>query len=43
MSGVDGTIEGRDVIQKGLDRLQEWSEVKILTFNKAKYKVPHLE
>lgn len=42
-SGVGGTIEGRNVIQKVLERLQEWSQVKILTLNKAKYKVLCLE
>ena len=36
------TLEGRDTIQRDLDRLQRWARVNLMKFNKAKYKVLHI-
>ncbi|GAB0204579.1 cAMP-dependent protein kinase inhibitor alpha [Grus japonensis] len=42
LSGAVDLLEGRDAIQKDLDRLGAWVFVNLMRFNKAKYKVLHL-
>jgi len=42
LCGAVGTLEGRDDVQRDLDRLVRWAHVNFMKFNKAKFKVLHM-
>ncbi|GAB0176439.1 cAMP-dependent protein kinase inhibitor alpha [Grus japonensis] len=42
LCGVVDMLEGRDAIQRDLDRLQRWARANRVKFNKAKGKVLHM-
>ncbi|GAB0176010.1 triadin [Grus japonensis] len=42
LCGVVNMLEGRDDIQRDLDRLERWACVNLMKFNKAKCKVQHM-
>ena len=42
LCGVVNTLEGRDAIQRDLDRFKRWARANLMKFNKAKCKVLHM-
>ncbi|GAB0181140.1 mitochondrial enolase superfamily member 1 [Grus japonensis] len=42
LCGAVNTLEGRDAIQRDLDRLECWARANLLKFNRAKCKVLHM-
>jgi len=42
LSGVANTLQGKDVIQRELDRLERWAHANPMKSNKAKCKLLHL-
>ncbi|KAK4815513.1 hypothetical protein QYF61_003071 [Mycteria americana] len=42
LSGAVDMLEGKDTIQKDIDRLGKWANVNLVKFNKARCKVLHL-
>ena len=42
LCGAVDMLEGRDVIQRDLDRLQRWVCANLMKFNKAKCQVLHV-
>ena len=42
LTGAVETVEGRNIIQRGMNSLEEWVHEKLLRFNKANYQALHL-
>ncbi|PKU36945.1 rna-directed dna polymerase from mobile element jockey-like [Limosa lapponica baueri] len=42
LCGAVGSLEGRDAMQRDLDRLERWARGNLMKFNQAKCKVLHV-